>query len=434
MKAFLGVIGVLLLLGIPYVAALQAVDAETLVSHGQYLEAGERGAVFKALPQMYGEEKYWLVSVYLNDSLRTIIPVDDEGSLVESGTMRTSLVSSQLLVQSIVFIKNQYQWLVSLTNANSLEELSNALENEQFDLEVVEETLTESDLRTDVRNLKTKLLQLSGDLQDASSDVERLNGIETAQFNVEIDTFVMTDLDDDYIDLFEKIKTIQELAGEYDNKVSKIKNDIASSDSLDTNEKSQLIGLLNPFGVSQTLSSSVSSYAALAADNRQKIETEYAGYPVKVAAFEAELENRLLRSQAYNSIYSEDPFLKKNTRYDSLADAAATILDANNKPFWKDQSNVLKLDAIWPKILDHFSKKNYETALEFSGSAKQLVKKIDEEGTKDASQENQGLMGNIVFGLGIVLIVIVLFLFFQKFVKKPKILSPSAESDPFKSS
>lgn len=427
------VVGFLLFFG-SGVLALQSADAELWVSQNQFLDSGENAVVFRALLQVDNGDRFWLVSVLNNGVLRTIIPIRDSGEIVDESVLRTDLVSANFLVQNIVSIKSQQSWLVSLSNSNSLEELSNALENEQFDLDVVSSALlgsSHSSLVSDVSDLKTLLLRLSGDVRGVSDNVELLNGLEIQQFNAEIDTSVLLGLDDDYFDLFDSIETIQSVSNEYDSLVIQLKNGIASSDSLDSTEKSQLIDLLSPLGVGQTVGSSISGYASLAADNRQRIETEFASYPSSVSAMEAELNNRLLRSKAYFSIYLEDSFLKKNTRYSTLADASATILDSSNKPYWENQSDVLKLDAVWPKILGAFSKKDYQAVLDFSSGAKQLVKKIDEAGVKDTSQNGPLLSDNVVLGLGVVLVIVVLFIIIQPFLKKPKIPSEKKELDPF---
>ncbi len=400
MKAVL-VIFALVLLSVNGLA-LQAIDAESILAQGNYLEQNERAVVFKALPQTNGTFKYWSVSVLQNDTVRTILPVADKDSvLAPKGVLRTNLISANYLVQRLTALKSSIPWFVSLTTSNSLEELTNAVDNEQFDIDIVSEAVSGNALKSKVAALKGQLATIATEIREASSDVKALSHTETTVLNVSIDTAQTLALPDSYADLFSRIDSIKNSAAEYDNSVSSVKNDIATLSNMDSQQKSQLLGLLSPLGPNQTLSSAMSSYANTAADNAQRISTEYASLPTKTSALEAELELRLLRVAAYASLYGDDKGLKSSTNFSSLEQAAETILDASNKSFFIDQSGVIKLEGAWESAENAFQKRQYSTAKDLGDKAKGLVKLIVNAGVKE--DESASAQQNVVTGLALVL-------------------------------
>lgn len=382
--------------------ALQAIDAENSVAQGNYLESSERAVVYKALPQTSGTLKYWSVSLLQNDAVRTILPLADKDSvLVPKGVLRTNLVSANYLVQRLSALKSSIPWFVSLTTSNSLEELANAVDNEQFDVDIVSETVSDVSLKSKIAALKGYLATISSELRQASSDVKDLSAQETTLFNVSIDTTQTLALPRAYADLFERIDSIADSAAEYDNRVSSVKNDIATLNELDAQQKSQLLGLLSPLGQNQTLSSAMSTYANTSADNAQRISTEYASLPTKTSALEAELELRLLRASAFASLYGEDKALKSSTDFSTLEQAAETILEPSNKSFFVNQGDVSKLQGAWENAESAFSKRQYTTAKELGDKAKVLVKQIMNDGLK--SDESSGAEQNLITGVALVL-------------------------------
>jgi hypothetical protein len=382
--------------------ALQAIDAESVAAQGNFLESSERAVVYKTLPQTNGTLKYWSVSLLQNDMVRTIIPIADKDSvLVPKGVLRTNLISTNYLVQRLSALKSSIPWFVSLTTSNSLEELANAVDNEQFDVDIVSETISDVSLKSKIAALKGYLATISSELREASNEVKDLSAQETTLFNVSIDTTQTLALPRAYADLFERIDTIKNSAAEYDNHVSSVKNDIATLNELDAQQKSQLLGLLSPLGQNQTLSSAMSTYANTSADNAQRISTEYASLPTKTSALEAELELRLVRASAFASLYGEDKALKSSTTFSTLEVAAETILDATNAPLFVNQSDVSKLQGAWESAENAFSKRQYATAKELGDKAKALVKQIMNDGLKN--DETSGAEQNLITGVALVL-------------------------------
>lgn len=382
--------------------ALQAIDAENNVALGNYLELNERAVVFKALPQTNGTAKYWLVSILQGDTLRTLVPLADKDSVpVPKGVLRTNLISANYLVQRLSTIKSSVPWFVSLTTSNSLEELANAVDNEQFDIDIVSEAVSNSALKSKISALKGELATIASEIRSAADEVESLSQDETTLLNVSIDTTQTLALPSKYADLFARIDTIKNSSAEYDNKVSSVKNEIATLNDVDAQEKSQLLGLLSPLGVNQTLSSALSTYASTAADNAQRISTEYASLPTRTSAFEAEWELRLLRAAAFASLYGDDAGLKSSTNFSSLEQASQTILDASNRDFFVNQSDVSKLEGAWESAENAFSKRQYATAKELGDKAKGLVKLIMNAGLKE--DESANAQQNLVTGIALVL-------------------------------
>lgn len=401
--------------------ALQAIDAENAVAQGNFLEQNERALVYKALPQSNGTTKYWLVSILQGDTLRTLVPLaDKDGVPVPKGVLRTNLISANYLVQRLTAIKSSVPWFVSLTTSNSLEELANAVDNEQFDIDIVSEAVSTPSLKSRISALKGELATIASEIRSAADEVESLSQDETTLLNVSIDTTQTLGLPSKYEDLFARIDTIKNSSAEYDNKVSAVKNEIATLDDVDAQEKSQLLGLLSPLGVNQTLSSAISSYASTAADNAQRISTEYASLPTRTSAFEAEWELRLLRAAAFSSLYGDDSGLKSSTNFSTLEQAAETILDPANRPFFVNQSDVSKLEGGWESAESAFAKRQYATAKELGDKAKGLVRLIINAGLKEDSSTST--QENLVTGLALVLGGVAAIMIIRTAVKyfKPK--------------
>ncbi len=423
MKAVLVV--VLLLALLPASFALQAIDAENVIVQGNYLEVGEKAAVFKALPETSGGQKYWVVSILQNDSIRTVIPVvDKDGTLVPKGTLRTNLISANILAQRIASLKNTSAGLVTLPTSNKLDELANAIENEQFDVDIVSEQMDQSSLKASIGVLKGILVTMSDDVRTISQNVKKLSEDETVFLNVSIDATKVNGIFSEYTEIYDEIESVKQDAAEYDQSISQIKNQIASLDDVDAQTKSQLLGLLSPLGPNQTLSSAISPYADLAADNKQRLSTEVAALSSKTSAYEAELEARLLRVKAYAELYGESSSFQTSTGFSSLASAAQTILAEENKPYWGDQPAVINFKGAWENAEKAFSKKQYASALELGLKAKTLAKQIKSGGVEEtvdpASQFSDTLITGVALVLGGIAAILIIRTFAQKLKVKPK--------------
>ncbi|MDP2666227.1 MAG: hypothetical protein Q8P05_01865 [Candidatus Diapherotrites archaeon] len=394
---------------------LQALDAENIVVNGHYLEPGERAAVFKALSQTNGSAKYWVVGVYENDGIRTLIPIGDkDGEIVPQSNLRSDLLSAQWWVQRIDFLKSSSQWTISLTTASKLEELANAVENERFDVEVVRDSIDDNSLKPKVAALRPKLDDLSNELRQGAQDIRLLSGKEAVFLGVTIDTQEVLRLPDEYGNVFSRLNALKDAAGTYDGEVSQVKNAIATAEGLSVDEKSQFIALISPLSANQTLGSAISPYAAIAADNAQRFGAETIAIPTRVAAFDAELETRLFRKEAYTSIHGEDTSLQNTTGFISLQEAATFILREDVKPYWVDQTSVAALDKSWALIQNQFDQRQYAGVNSNVPAAKALVKKIHVAGVFNPDAENDVLSQNIITGLayllgGIALLLLIRF-------------------------
>ncbi len=423
MRAYIGVLLVLAIIVLsPNGVALQAVDAEGLVQQGNYLEQNERAAVYKSLPQTSGNQTYWVVSVSLNDSLKLLVPLNDQDSkLVDKGNLRNDLVSANVLVQRLGVVKNSTQWLVSLTTANKLEELANALENEIFDVDVVVngiESPNSSTLRSNISGLKSKLSTMSSELKEASMQIRELVQDETQLFNVEIDTEKALGLESDYLGVYDTIASVKDKASEYDGVVAQFKNSIAQLDDVEAQTKTQLIGLLSPLASNQSITGAIAPYASISADNQQRVSTEYASLAAKTTNYTAELEKRVARVQAYAAIYSEDVSFKSQTTYSTLEQAAKTILSEQNKPQWKNQSEVNKFSTLWAQVQDQFKKFQYATALETAAKAKASARIIKRDGIRVEKEEPFNLSSAIITALALILGGFAVILILKNVAKK----------------
>ncbi|MBM3282427.1 MAG: hypothetical protein FJY86_03765 [Candidatus Diapherotrites archaeon] len=424
MKGILVIILAILL--IPSVLALQGIDAENAVAIGNYLEQGERAVVYKSLPLMNGAVKYWLVSVLQNDAIRTIVPLaDKDGVLVPKSVLRTNVISANYLVQRLAVIKTGVPWLVSLTTSNSLDELANAVDNEQFDVDIVAETVPSSSLKLSISSLKGKLATISTEIRSASKSIQDLSARETSLFNVSITVDDALSLPDEYADLFDRMSYLKDSAAEYDNMVSAVKNEIATLNTIDAQEKSQLLGLLSPLGSNQSLSSALSTYTSVSADNAQRVSTEYASLPTKASALEAELDLRVLRVAAYNVLYGEDKSFKTATNFFSLENAAITLLDSSNAELFVNQSALSNLRGAWESAENAFAKRQYSTAKDLGEKAKGFAKQVVNDGVRESS--SSALEQNLVSGAALVLggLAFILIVRFAWSQLKPKPIDES---------
>ncbi|MFH0970839.1 MAG: hypothetical protein V1776_05285 [Candidatus Diapherotrites archaeon] len=404
-----------LFLFLPLAWGLQAIDAENALLERNFLESGEKAVVFKALPQTNGVQKYWVVSLLQGDVLRTVIPIADKDSaVVPAGTLHTNLVSANYLVQRISFLKQQTSWLVSLPTVNKLEELANAVENEEFDVDIVSETVSNPSLQVEISSLKGKLASMVDDIRSVANGIKSLSEDETSFLNVSINTSVVNTISTKYGAVFDAIDSLKEDAASYDQSISKVKNQIASDNALDAQTKSQLLGLLSPLGPNQTLTSSFSYYADLAAENKQRITTEFASIQTKVSALEAEGNNRVARSLAYVVLYGDDSSLLNITGFSSLSHAAQVILAEENRYRWENQSGVNDFEGAWNNAVSAFGKKQYTSAKETGEKAKVLVKQIKSAGIADGTDSSQSASDTLITGIAFVLGGIALILIGRK--------------------
>ncbi len=404
--------------------SLQAADAESAVVQGNFLESGETAVVFQALPQTNGSASYWVVSLFSGSTIRGFIALTDKDSaLVPATALRTQLFSANYLVQRLTSIKSQTPWLISLPTVNKLVELANAIENESFDVDIVSDALPSGSLKQNAAALKGKLATLASDIRSLSEEIKSLNDIETTFLNVSIDTGGVNGLPEKYNDVFDAVDSVKAQSASYDQDVSQLKNAIASSSSLDAQSKSQLIALLSPLGVNQTLSSAFSYYSDLSADNQQRLSIEFASLETKVNAFSSVSDDRVLRSEAFSIIYSPNEGLSRSTRFSSLQEAASLILAEENRLRWVNQSAVNSFSGAWENAANAFEKKQYSTAKETALKAIDLVKQIDRDGINDAVDPAQQASEALITGFAYLLVGIALILlgnFALKWVRSRK--------------
>jgi len=138
------------------------------------------------------------------------------------------------------------------------------------------------------------------------------------------------------------------------------------------------------------------------------------------SAYSTTLEGRKTRNEAWLVIYGTNSELMKiDPSFVTLKEAANTVLSTDYVDLWKDQAAVSGLKTNWAGAENRYNNAEYTKAKDFATKAITNIKQIMNAGPVEIEPDNgQDIIINVIIGL--VVLVVVLFVYEKYFAKKKK--------------
>jgi hypothetical protein len=210
--------------------------------------------------------------------------------------------------------------------------------------------------------------------------------------------------------------------------------EIVADESIPSQEVSSIVSIASPV---QSLNSqvnyiydSLSSTSAFYTNLYTILKGNVGDQKIKIF-----IDNLVLRKDfvAYNSLM--DNYDSSFPNYVNINSVITTILDTDNKPYWKEQSTVTEIQKLYTEMNDSFSKAEYDQAILKLNKIKTKAKVVIDGGFTEVNTETNWF--NYIFAGVMILILIILLIFLKKKGSKKsnykkKVSKKNSGSDIFK--
>ncbi len=355
---------------------------------------------------------YWIVPLVSGDVVKTYIPL--RADKAEFSTLRTTnrnlfraadILRSYLLNKKSVSENPAADWFVTNANARVTGNLANFLADETYQLNSIDSTMNDaaasaqvSSLNAMLGSMSTKALQLREGML-AVLDVE-------SKFNTEATADEIASLQGLFGEVFTTMDALDSEALQYRSELDKLKQMISVSE-LGVDDKGAMLALAEP----PAEFSNIGKWALDSDNLKSIIDSIYSQASARLDSMLDEFESRLEMSQTYAMLYSQnDELLRLDSSFTSLAVAAGAILSANNKPLWKNQEMVAKLESDWKSAKDNYARERYALARQYAQKAVDDAKAVYRGGFAPAEQQ-QLLTTELILRIVAVLVALLVLLY-----------------------
>lgn len=333
----------------------------TVVAANHYLYDSETYAAPNVAIEYEGKQ-YWVIPLTANTEIVTYFPVEvSTGKLSVSRQANRGLfeVSDSLrgfqILRDTVSKGGSVEWLFTEKFDQVFQELALQLGDEVFQLNTVESTLKQSKVNVDLSPLKSDLKSMSERSQQVSSAISTARAAES-EFIKKPSKVSLSAMNDSFNSVFGLIAGFNDASLSYRSKIDKVKQEISTA-NIDPQEKAQLSQIIEP---PQGLNS-VRNYNLDAIQIKASIESVFSDSSSKGDSLLSEFENRVLKNDVYNLLYSDNDRLSKEG-FSNLSEAQKVILSKENIEKWKATEKVNALKQDYSKALDFYNKKNFSQA------------------------------------------------------------------------
>jgi hypothetical protein len=423
-----GILAVLLILILTTSTfALSADEAISLVSvTNNYLMTGETPNVVKQLIS-YQKEDYMIVVAMKGTSPTCYIPIKNSNSSFASLDLEIrELIKTTIVLTNMTDVKNSTStanWLFSYSTKNFFYDLSNdftqmtgSLATVQSELEKVNTTESKK-LAGQAEDTKTLISNLATKSKSIATEVEQ-GRIYEESFLSDPDTNEVTKYETNYSNLFTHISEYKTDYIEIEKNLNELNQGIGAlqAQNFTVDQKSSLQSILSTPVNARRLSSFFNQTDQI----RTLIENVF-NLSKGATNYATTLEGRKTRNEAWLVIYgTNQELMKVDPTFDTLKSAATTVLSKDYVDLWKDQSAVEALKTNWAGAENRYNNAEYTKAKDFAKKAESNIKQIMNEGPVEIEEDNgQQLIINIVIGL--VILVVVLFVYEKYIAKKKKV-------------
>jgi len=187
--------------------------------------------------------------------------------------------------------------------------------------------------------------------------------------------------------------------------------EIVADESIPSQEVSSIVSIASPV---QSLNSqvnyiydSLSSTSAFYTNLYTTLKGNVGNQKIKIF-----IDNLILRKDfvAYNALL--DSYDSAFPNYVNINSVITTILDPDNKPYWKEQSTVTEIQKLYTEMNDSFSKAEYDQAILKLNAIKTKAKVVIGSGFTEVDTQTNWF--NYIFAGVMILILVILLIFLKK--------------------
>lgn len=384
-----------------------------VVNENSYLLEGE---TFKSpVVTIKGEkENYWLVMVLSEETIVTFFPVRQRAKEISTSRgvnrnlFKTADILRELGLEKQRVSENQsVDWLFTQTYNILFNSLSLELNNEIFQLNTIESTLSDSTIRSKINQLNNDLQEMSNKSNEISFLI--IEAVKTeSNFNLEPSTKKADELKEKFDEVFEDLTQLNEKALSYRTEINQLKELISKSDQ-DASTKTYLIALADP----PPQFNSIGNYVLDASEISGGIDSVYARVDLRTDSLLNEFDVRIARNKAFELLYeqSDNVLASTNQEYGSIRELIDYILNEQNRPFWKLKSNIHLVESNWNQAQKAFNERNYESAESIGKKALNEALKVFRQGFIDVTPQKPFISEETIFQIVTALVVLLVVLF-----------------------
>lgn len=395
-----------------FVHAVSGVDAvDFIVSSNYFLYDGETYTPPNVAIK-HGDKSYWVVPVTSGNDVITYFAVDSEtGALSESRAVNRSLfeVADSLrelqLLKSSLSPSSGIDWLFTQKYQTIFNEMALNLNDSVFQLNTVEATLMANNITADVSEQRNKLLSMSLVAGELSSKISEASVAENSFFTAP-STETFSKAKESYSTVFSMIEQLNAMSLSYQSSLSKLNALIAVS-ALDIQTKAQLQAILR---LPPSLAA-LRNYNLDSTQLAQALDTRFSSTTLRLDSLLEQLDNRIAKDRAHKLLYAENEKLKKETGFESLQKAKATILAPENKSLWENQAKVVELERGFSSAESYYSKKMFAEAEKAALKAIDDAAAVYKKGRKGQRQPGQGVSQDLLFKVAAILLGVLVLLY-----------------------
>ena len=420
-------LAVLLLFFPIYANSISANNAVSFVTQENHFLFEDEDYQLPVVEITHEGKKYWVIPILSGNTLVTFFPVKSEAKELSLSKplnrqlFKTADTLRSLSVEKERISKNQQvDWLFASNYVLIFEELSRGLENEIFEMNIIESTLNNADVSSQVNRMNSSLSTMSLKSGGLTKSITEAIAAEAA-FASAPDALSAAKLKDEFDDAFEELFSLNADALSYRDEIQKLKQLISVSDA-DAATKDYLVSLADP----PAEFNNIGRYVTNALSLQQAINGMYANVDSRADSLLAEFESRVERDKAFRLLYSENTSISRRTEgeFSSLQQIVNFILDENNRPYWKNKELISAMESKWSQAVRNFNERNYALAETFAEKAADDAVAIFNQGFIEAAQPPL-LPQELIFQLVIALLALLAILYLYnnrgkiiKFVKQ----------------
>ncbi len=429
------VLGLLLLFCAGYALAATSVDALNFVVNSNYFLYDGETYTPPNVPVKYEGKGYWVVPVTSGSDVITYFPVSSEtGLLSDSRAVNRGLfeVADNLrelqLLKSSLSAGTGVEWLFTQKYQTIFNETALNLNDGIFSLNTVETTLKDNHVEGDVSGLRSSLRQMSLSSSELSAKISEAYSAENS-FVTAPSEDNLSAMKGSYAKVFDLISALNSSSLAYQTGLTKLKNAISVS-SLDAQTKSQLEPLLRlPQGLG-----ALRNYNLGATQLKQALDARFSSSSLRIDSLLEQLDERIAKNNVHRLIYTSNATLAKETGFDSLSKAQATILAPENKGLWENQPKVNELESDYKNAADYYSKRQFAQAQKSAVRAIDDAVSVYKKGRKTAPTASTDISRDLLFKAAGILLVLLAILYVVNNRKKvgEMVTGKAEEIDPYK--
>jgi len=365
----------------------------------------------------------------------TYFPVSSEtGLLSDSRAVNRGLfeVADNLrelqLLKSSLSAGTGVEWLFTQKYQTIFNETALNLNDGIFSLNTVETTLKDNHVEGDVSGLRSSLRQMSLSSSELSAKISEAYSAENS-FVTAPSEDNLSAMKGSYAKVFDLISALNSSSLAYQTGLTKLKNAISVS-SLDAQTKSQLEPLLRlPQGLG-----ALRNYNLGATQLKQALDARFSSSSLRIDSLLEQLDERIAKNNVHRLIYTSNATLAKETGFDSLSKAQATILAPENKGLWENQPKVNELESDYKNAADYYSKRQFAQAQKSAVRAIDDAVSVYKKGRKTAPTASTDISRDLLFKAAGILLVLLAILYVVNNRKKvgEMVTGKAEEIDPYK--